>query len=169
MLPLTRLPSRVLLFSVFGMMAGMEAFKLFTAMKAFVVRDGKILILRESDKYADGVSSQRYDVVGGRVKPGERFDAGLIREIQEETGLRVVIGKPFFVNEWRPIVRGEQWQIVATFFECQAEAGEVTLSNDHDHYFWIEPQEYKKYDIIANLEPAFTAYLDLQRDESGGV
>jgi 8-oxo-dGTP diphosphatase len=133
--------------------------KLFTATKAFIIHDGKVLLLKESTKYADGANAGKFDVVGGRIKPGQRFDESLIREIQEETRLNVKIGRPFFVNEWRPIVRGEQWQIVGTFFECFAKSDKVILSEDHEEYVWIDPKEYKKYNLIDNLIPAFASYL----------
>ncbi len=78
--------------------------KFFIATKAFIVRDRKVLIVRESSKYQDGTNAAKYDVVGGRLTPGERFDESLRREVKEETGLEVKIGKPFFVNEWRSVV-----------------------------------------------------------------
>jgi len=134
--------------------------KLFTATKAFIVYKEKILILRESSQYQDGANINKYDVPGGRVKPGQRFDESLMREIEEETGLKIKIGKPFFVNEWRPVVKGEQWQIIGTFFECSADSDQVTLSQDHDDYQWIEPKNYKNYNLIGNLHPAFESYLN---------
>ena len=133
--------------------------KLFVATKAFIVHQGRILLLRESTKYNDGSNAGRYDVPGGRIKPGQHFQESLLREIQEETGLNVSMGKPFFVNEWRPVVKGEQWQIVGTFFEVQAAADIVRLSEDHDHFVWVEPSEFKNYNLIPNLVPAFEAYL----------
>ncbi len=133
--------------------------KLFVATKAFIVHNGKVLILRESTKYQSGANIGKFDVVGGRVEPGQRFDESLAREIKEETGLNVKIGKPFFVNEWRPVVKGEQWQIVGTFFECVADSDNVKLSNDHDDHKWIDPKEYKNHPLIENLQPAFEAYL----------
>lgn len=133
--------------------------KLFAATKAFIVYNGKVLLLKESTKYADGANAGKFDVVGGRVKPGQRFDESLIREIQEETGLEVKIGRPFFVNEWRPVVRGEQWQIIGTFFECFADNDQVKLSEDHDEFVWIDPVDYQKYNLIDNLLPAFAAYI----------
>ena len=135
--------------------------KIFVAMKAFIVHDGKVLLLRESSKYSDGANVGKFDVVGGRVEPGQRFDESLLREITEETGLNVKIGRPFFVNEWRPVVRGEQWQIVGTFFECLAESEDVKLSADHSEFTWIDPNDYKNYNIIDNLIPAFESYLNL--------
>src|SRR5574342_755171 len=131
--------------------------KLFVATKAFIVHNGKILILKEAPKYQDGANIGKFDVVGGRLKPGQRFDESLLREIKEETGLSVTIGKPFFVNEWRPVVKGEQWHIVGTFFECHADTDKVTLSVDHDEYRWIEPKEYANHTLIENLHPAFEA------------
>jgi 8-oxo-dGTP diphosphatase len=134
--------------------------KLFTAVKAFIVYKNKILILKESLKYQDGSNIGKYDVVGGRVKPGQRFDESLLREIKEETGLDVRIGKPFFVNEWRPVVKEEQWQIIGTFFECSTDSDQVILSEDHDDFQWIDPSEYKQYNLIDNLIPAFESYLE---------
>jgi len=133
--------------------------KIWVATKAFIVKDGKVLVVRESSNYKDGTNAGKYDIVGGRLEPGQRFDESLLREIKEETGLHASIGKPFFVNEWRPEVRGEKWQIVATFFACNAD-GEVVLGEDHDHHKWIDPKEYKEHNLIENLYPAFEAFLN---------
>ncbi len=133
--------------------------KLFAATKAFIKRDGKILLVREATSYQDGSNAGKFDIVGGRVEMGQRFDESLLREIKEETGLLATIGKPFFVNEWRPVVRGEEWQIIGVFFECEAGAGDIVLSEDHSEYLWIDPVDYKNYPLIENLHPAFEAYL----------
>ncbi len=117
-------------------------YKLFVATKAFIIYKNKVLILRESKKYKDGSNSEKYDVVGGRIRPGQRFDKSLLREINEETGLKVVIGEPFYVGEWRPKVGNENWQIVGTFFRCIAKGSKVKLSIDHDDFQWINPEDY---------------------------
>lgn len=133
--------------------------KLFVATKAFIVHNGKVLLLRESKKYNDGTNIGKFDVSGGRIEPGQRFDESLKREVREETGLEVEIGRPFFVNEWRPVVRGEQWQIIGTFFECFAATDQVILSEDHAEYVWIDPKDFRQYDVIENLIPMFESYL----------
>lgn len=116
--------------------------KLFTAVKACIIHNGKMLILRESTEYEDGVNPGKFDIPGGRIIPGERFDTALHREVQEETGLSVTIGAPFHIDEWHPVVRGESWQIVGIFFLCRSESERVTLSRDHDQYVWIDPRDY---------------------------
>jgi 8-oxo-dGTP diphosphatase len=135
--------------------------QLFVACKAFITYQGKLLLLQESPNYKDGSNIGYYDVPGGRVKPGEAWSDGLIREIKEETGLTVEVGRPFFVNEWRPTVRGEQWQIVGIFFMCSASSDQVVLSSDHAKYIWIDPKEFKNYPVIENMIPVFEAYLKI--------
>ncbi len=134
--------------------------KLFFATKAFVSHRGKILILKESSRYADGSNIGKFDVAGGRIKPGENWRDVLLREVKEETGLDVEIGRPFAVDEWRPIVRSEKWQVVAVFFECFSKTGKVILSQDHDKYLWIKPADYKKYPIIKMYDRTFGEYLE---------
>lgn len=133
--------------------------KLFIATKAIVTYNDKVLILRESGSYSEGTNSGRFDVPGGRLKPGEYFDQALLREVFEETGLQVTIKKPLAVGEWRPIVCDEPWQIVGIFFVCEASSNQVVLSEDHDAYEWIDPISYPAYDIIENLKPVFEEYI----------
>ena len=137
--------------------------KLFVATKAFVKHGDRVLILRESSKYSDGANAGRWDVPGGRLEPGQRFLESLRREVREETGLEPEIGRPFHASEWRPTVRGEEWQIVGIYFECRADSEAVVLSEDHDVFEWIRPEDFRNYELIPNLASAFEAYLALNR------
>lgn len=136
-----------------------QAPKLFLATKAFINHGGKILILRESNEYVEGSNAGLFDITGGRLTPGERFDDCLMREVREETGLDIKIGRPFFVSEWRPVIKGEKWQVVGIFFECFAGSKIVMLSDDHSEYKWIEPNNFRNEYLIPNLHTAFEAYL----------
>jgi 8-oxo-dGTP diphosphatase len=133
--------------------------KLFVATKAFIEYDGQILIIKESSQYLEGANQGRYDVPGGRVEKGERWDEGFLREIKEETGLEVTLLRPFFRDEWRPEVRGEKWQIIGTYIHCSTKSNLVNLSDDHDEYLWIDPKEYKKYKLLNKA--AFESFLEL--------
>lgn len=133
--------------------------RLFIALKAFIEHEGKILILREAGEYADGTNAGKFDVPGGRLKPGEKFEDALRREVEEETGLTVTIGSAFHVGEWRPVVRGEEWQVVGVFMKCVAESAGVRLTGDHDRFEWIDPVTHRDHPLIENLHAAFEAYL----------
>jgi len=37
------------------------------------------------------------------------------------------------------------------------------LSQDHDHFLWIDPREYKRYNLIPNLYGAFEEYLNKRK------
>ncbi len=43
----------------------MKPTRMFTATKTFIRKDGSILLLRESSRYADGANAGKYDVAGG--------------------------------------------------------------------------------------------------------
>ncbi len=129
--------------------------KLFIATKALILHQGRVLLLRESGSYQDGTNKGRYDVPGGRLNPGEAFSEALKREVKEETGLSVTLGDPISVGEWRPVVRGEVWQIVGIFFECTSESEDVVLSTDHDAFEWIALEKIDQYPVIENLKPVF--------------
>lgn len=135
-------------------------YALVPAVKAFIIHKGKVLILREAQTYETGTNKGKYDVPGGKVHAGERFDEGLRREIREEAGLEVRIGGPFFVDEWRPIVNGTHYHIVGTYFECFADADAVTLGPAHDEYKWIDPRTFDKFPLIETIIPAFQAYFE---------
>ncbi len=112
--------------------------------------EGQVLILREAsaETYSGNTQSGRYQLPGGKLDPGETFEACLKREVLEETGLDIELGEPLLVGEWRPVVRGAQQQIIGVFVAATAKTEEVRLSGEHDGYEWIDPANHTEYDII---------------------
>lgn len=139
-----------------------QTIKQFVATKSFIAYKGKILIIRESTIHATNTQVGKFDVIGGRIEPGESVIDGLRREVKEECGLDVNVGKPFFVNESRNEWRGEHWQIIRIFFDCTTDNESVVLNEEHDIHKWIDPREYRTENVIENLYPAFEAYLALK-------
>jgi len=118
------------------------------AAKAVIVDGaGRLLLVRESRK-ATNTQEGLYGLVGGRLNPGEGFFDALHREVKEETGLNVTPIKPLFLGEWRPKILGVDYHIVATFFWCHTDTTEVTLSDEHDHFIWIDPSDYPEYSMM---------------------
>lgn len=129
------------------------------ACKALIEHGGKILVLREGPAYAEGTNIGRYHMPGGRINIGEKFLDGLKREVLEETGLTVSVGKPLFVGEWFPTIHGEANQIVAIFFLCKSKTTKVKLSDEHDQYKWIDPHDVAAYDMMGPEDHVVEAYL----------
>ena len=131
------------------------------SVKAFIEREGKILILRESTAYKAGSNHGKYVMPGGKVDEGEHFLDSLKREVKEECGLRVKIGEPFHVDEWRVSIKNKPSHIVGIFFRCSSAEDNVNLNNEFDHYEWIKPEEYDKYELNIMAKRAFESYLKL--------
>jgi len=84
-----------------------------------LIHKGKIL-LAEHEK-----AGEKYWVIpGGRLKFGETLKKALLREMKEETGLDVEIGKRMLVNDF--IEKGEKRQVLNIYFEVTPKEG---LSN----------------------------------------
>jgi 8-oxo-dGTP diphosphatase len=132
------------------------------AMKAVIVRDGKVLILREAGTYDEGTQGGRYHLPGGRVDPGEYFEDALGREVRGETELDIDIQYPLYMGEWRPVIKGVPHQIIATYVVCTPTpaAGTVVLSDEHDDYQWIDPSEHHKFDLMAPEDKVIQRYAD---------
>ncbi len=133
------------------------------AAKAFICNAaGEVLILREAKTYAEGTNTGRYHLPGGRVNMGEPFLEALRREVDEETGLAVEIGRPFYAGEWFPNIKGVQNQIVDVFFACNAISDDVKLSDEHDEWLWIRPENYQRYDVMSPEDEVFEAFVSLK-------
>jgi 8-oxo-dGTP diphosphatase len=130
------------------------------ATKAVIADEtGRLLLLREAKTYADGTNIGKYHFPGGRLEPGEVYQDGLRREVMEETGLSIEIGKPLYVGEWHPNIRGVVHQIVAIFFVCTSLGRDVRLSSEHDDYIWLDPSETDNYPIMVPDDKVVDAYV----------
>jgi ADP-ribose pyrophosphatase YjhB (NUDIX family) len=85
--------------------------------KAFIVHEGKILIVRENI-LENGESKVWHDVPGGGLEPGETLAEGLQREVMEEVGLRVQVERPVGCWEFMREEATECVHIICTGFQC---------------------------------------------------
>ena len=108
------------------------------AVKAVIQnKDGKFLIVREGE---------RWQAVGGRLEKGEKLEDGLRRETLEETGIaELEVGKVIHADEWFAKPEGELKHIVALFFLCRANPEIIILSDEHQEYAWVSPDELESY------------------------
>ena len=108
---------------------------------AIVKYDGKILILKRSDKVA--TYPNQWSFIHGRIENGEVPEKRAEIEVKEETGLNVKIVKKFKELSFYDEKLGIKWQTLPILFE--AKNYKVKLNWENTDYLWINPKDAKKY------------------------
>lgn len=126
--------------------------KLFVGAKGIVYYNDKVLLVRESSKYLDGSEKVKWDMVGGRINPDEEVLVGLVREIKEESGLDVEVESLIEVFDGFPNIQGEECHVVRLYFLCKALSNQVHLSDDHDSYDWVDPNDIGDKELMADIK-----------------
>lgn len=111
--------------------------------KAIIEKDGKILLLKRSEKYEH--LKNQWDIPGGRIKFGEEPEEGLKREIQEETGLELKEIKQ--ILDASTVFKNEEKHIVRITYLCTVKDGVPKTSHEHTHIAWITKENIKELGI----------------------
>ena len=99
-----------------------------------VIRDGnKVLILKRSNHLKKHAGE--WDLPGGHVIEGEDMQDGLLREVWEETGLRLL----------RPEKLYSQGR--NTYYKAQLPQKKVSLSNEHIDHKLVDIRDLDNYDL----------------------
>lgn len=135
--------------------------KLFVGAKGLVHHEGKVLLLRESSKYEDGCEEGKWDVPGGRIEPHETMREGLIREVEEESGLTVEPGAVLGAFDGFPEIKGEKCHVARVYFLCETKSTEVVLSEDHDMFDWVTPDALGDKIFVEDVQEIIDVYKKL--------
>lgn len=123
--------------------------------KAVIRKEGKILLLQRSSK--SSFDPGLWELPGGKISHGEDLVEALQREVKEEIGLTIKVGRPF--KTWHFIK--ESFWVTGVTFVCDYVSGEVKLSSEHENYAWIDPSEYENYPLSTTVEEQIKAYIML--------
>jgi 8-oxo-dGTP diphosphatase len=115
-----------------------------------VVRGGRVLVARR------GGTEGGWEFPGGKVEVGESDEAAGERELEEELGLQVSVGKSFGLEE--PI--SEKYLLRVYFAELVA--GEPVL-HEHAEIRWVGATELDALDWLAPDRP----FLPVLREHLG--
>lgn len=139
-------------------MADNKETKVYVGQKAFINRNGKILVLRDPDYVVDG--QKGLDFPGGRFRYGQEPIAELHREIDEETGLTVKIGNP--IHTWTNFVHKkiDPNQIFYVGYLCEWVSGEVKLSKEHDKFEWVDKSTFVNWKEDSPIYEALKYYFE---------
>jgi 8-oxo-dGTP diphosphatase len=132
--------------------------------KGLLLRRGRLLLLRRHPR--DAIYPGRWDLSGGGVEVGHTLEESLRREIREETGLRVRVGRPFDVRLVRIPVRGDRTfpSLLVTFRVPSVGRGAVRLDpSEHIEARWVGPGELGPLRIVPTQRAVVAAALGRAR------
>ncbi len=117
---------------------------------SFLTYRGKILILKRSAKV--GSYQGAWAGISGYIEEGEQPLDTALKEIEEETGLK--IGKEALLKVGEPIPAYDKdkdvlWLVHPFLFK--APTNKIRLDWEHETYAWIKPKEIKRYNTVPRL------------------
>ncbi len=115
----------------------MEDEKFFVGQKAFVEKNGEILVLTDP---IEGL-----DFPGGKMQVGEKdVTAALKREVLEESGLSIEVGEPFYTRRYvfPKSSRHPGQPVFLVAYRCKYISGEMRLSDEHSQYRWVDKNNF---------------------------
>jgi 8-oxo-dGTP diphosphatase len=115
-----------------------EENKIVVVVKGVLLHDGRVLLLKRAADDVTGAGT--WETVGGKIEFGEDIEAALIREIHEETGLTVTVGKILYATTFKT---NPTRQVVLLTYLCRSESPIIQLSNEHTDYRWAETDQMK--------------------------
>lgn len=127
----------------------------FMAGHALIEKDGKYLVTRRSQ--SNTYMPLKWDIPGGIVQVGETVEEAILREVSEETGLTIRVGRVVYVYANR-----DQLPVRQTFqavYLCKYLDGEVRLDpSEHDMYRWLDYEEIGDLSTIDFLRELVRSY-----------
>lgn len=114
------------------------------AVKAIIVKDGKILLLQRNKKLR---AEDNWDLPGGLIENNQTSEETLRREILEELGLEIDIIRP--LGTWNFLRTKDNKIVSVQNYLCKISDldFEIKLSEEHSAYKWISPKEISNFPL----------------------
>jgi 8-oxo-dGTP diphosphatase len=112
---------------------------------------GRLLLIKRGHEPGRGL----WSVPGGRIEPGESDEQAVAREVAEETGLAVRVGR-LVGSVRRPAPGGAVFDI--RDYAATVTGGTLTAGDDADEARWVEPAELAGLALTDGLAEALTGW-----------
>jgi ADP-ribose pyrophosphatase YjhB (NUDIX family) len=122
------------------------------AVSGAIFRDDKVLLVRRARSPGKGF----YSLPGGRVEFGETLQTALLREVDEETGLRIEILGLAGWREVLPAADGGGHYVILSF-AARWTAREPALNDEHDDFKWLAPEQLGDLKVTGGLREVIAA------------
>ena len=110
------------------------------AVKGFIIdNQNRVLLLQRAKDEVQAAFD--WEIPGGRIELGEDPKQGLIREVFEETGIKIEILHPIETDSF---TRKDNQQITMVIYLCKAISSEVKLSEEHSAFEWVPLEKLRE-------------------------
>ena len=113
-----------------------------------VIRDGACRCLLLKRALTSKGNPGKWEFPGGKAEMGESFDAALLREVTEETGLTILLERVAGAAESEMPTR----KVAYLIMEARLESGQVRLSSEHDDFAWVAPEQLPTMDLAEQFQ-----------------
>lgn len=122
---------------------------------ALIVHDAKIMLVRRARAPFAGY----WDIPGGFLAPGEHPSAGAVREVEEETGLRVCTT---LLSGIYPDTYGDDSSehTLNIYYEAEIVGGIAEPASDVAEIGWFEAGKLPQQLAFPHTEEALAAWID---------
>lgn len=116
-----------------------------------MVRDGdRVLVMDRKKEDWPGITFP-----GGHVEAGESFTEAVIREVKEETGLRIAYPQICGMKDW--VENGIRY--VVLFYKSEKFEGDL-ISSEEGEVWWEELKEMPNLDLSLDMEDMLRIFLE---------
>jgi 8-oxo-dGTP diphosphatase len=127
------------------------------AVAAIIFKEDRILAMKRS--LSKDAGPGLWETLSGRVEEGEDPLDAVTREIEEECGLEVEVD-PRPVKAYHAARNNDP--MILILYRANYKSGSVRLSEEHDEYAWLTPDEFAGVSTLDRLVDVVYETLDLQ-------
>lgn len=113
--------------------------------------NNKVLVQDRIDDDYNGITFP-----GGHVELGESFTDAVIREVFEETGLKISAPKLCGIKDW---INDDGSRYMVLFYKTDKFEGKLK-SSDEGEVYWLELQEMAKTNLADRMDKVLEVFLN---------
>lgn len=124
----------------------------------FCIFEGKILLLFRNKNKTEG---EMWGCPGGKVNTGENLSEAMVREIEEETGIKANISDLIFFKT--VFVRYPHSNIEYSIFSLSLKNKPAVIVHEREHtsYQWILPQDALSLSLIPDEDVCIKMFFQI--------
>ena len=107
---------------------------------AIIKKNNQFLIVQRNRNKHLGL---KWEFPGGKVQESEIFEKALLREINEELNITIIVHEKITEEKYKD----DKIDIVLHYYLCSHKSGAMKLS-EHEGFSWVDKKDLYKYDFV---------------------